>query len=419
MADDIGAGELACYGHPYHKTPHLDALAAEGVRFKTCYASPLCHPTRLMLMTGQYGCHNGVLNFAGRRGGPDPQGPAEDITTHHTFGNMLQAHGYATGLAGKWQLSGKLPTLIHEAGFDEYCVWAYKHYLPEGVEHTGRWEKKNTKPARYWHPCVMKNGKYVPTQEDDYGPDIYMDFALDFTKRNKDKPFFLYCPLCLTHAPYEPSPHFKQRKKPSDLKISAKQHAFMDNVQYLDTLVGRLVEGLKAQGQWENTILFFTGDNGTGGNGKAQPTELGARVPMIVAGPGLVKQREASDELVDLSDIFPTVAELSGAPLPEDRPIDGRSYAPFLAGASEKTRDWIFSFLADRRILRTKRWLLEDNSPLHYGRLYDCGDCRDGASYKEVTNSDAPEVKAIKAHFNTLLEKLPAPVLPEDGPAGK
>jgi len=165
-----------------------------------------------------------------------------------------------------------------------------------------------------------------------------------------------------------------------------------------------------------NTILFFTGDNGTGGQGKGRPTELGARVPMIVNGPGLVKPIGPCDELVDLSDVLPTLAELAGADLPNDRPIDGRSFAFLLKGKPGEPRDWIFSYLGDRRILRTKRWLLEDNSPHHYGRLYDCGTSRDGTGYEEVTDSTDPEVLAVKKEFDEILATKPAPLLPTDGP---
>jgi hypothetical protein len=106
---------------------------------------------------------------------------------------------------------------------------------------------------------------------------------------------------------------------------------------------------------------------------------------------------------------------LAGAKLPTDRPIDGHSYAAFLRGQTDATRDWIFAFQADRRILRTQRWLLEDNSPLHWGQLFDCGDRRDGAGYEDVTASNDPQALAAKAKFNALLQALPAPMLPEEG----
>lgn len=412
MADDIGAKELSCYGHPEHRTPNLDALAASGVQFNTGYATPICHPTRVMIMTGQYGCHNGVYNFSGRRGGPDPNDPAEDIgATHVTFAEVLKQRGYKTALAGKWQLSGRLPTMIHECGFDEYMVWAYLNYLPKDVTHTGGLEN-DSKPSRYWHPCVMKNGAYFPTQPDDYGPDLYTDFLIDFMKRHREAPFFLYYPMCLTHDPHVPTPDTVTE---GEERFKNNKRHFKGAVEYMDKLVGRITAALDELGLRDNTVILFTGDNGTGGDGKGQATELGARVPMIYNGPGIVKQRGLSPELTDLSDVLPTLADFAGAPLPEDRPIDGRSLAPFLRGDTDTTREWIFSYIADRRILRTKRWLLEDNSPLRPGRLYDCGDSRDGAGYRDVSDSDAPEVAAARDYFKGLLEKLPAPILPEDG----
>ena len=406
MADDMGAKELSCYGHTGHETPHLDGLGETGVRFETCYATPLCHPTRFEIMTGQYGCHNGIYNFAGQRGGPEPGSPEDDIGANHvTFAEVLKQRGYATALAGKWQLSGKLPTMVYECGFEEYCIHAYKHYLPQGVEHTG---------SRNWRPCILKNGRYWPTEPDDYGPDIYTDFLIDFIKRHQDGPFFLYYPMCLTHKPHLPTP---DTLKPEVDRFKGGDEHFKGALEYTDKVVGRLVAALDELGLRENTVLFFTADNGTGGQGKAQPTELGARVPMIVNGPGIVKPRGATRELTDLSDILPTLAEFAGASLPEGRVIDGRSYASFLRGERDETREWIFSFIGDRRILRTKRWLLEDNSPLHYGRLYDCGRSRDGAGYKNVTDSEDPEVLAIKERFRALLDQLPAPYIPTEGPA--
>jgi len=414
MADDLGAKELACYGHPEHQTPHLDRLARTGVQFRTCYSTPICHPTRFEIMTGQYGCHNGVHHFAGRRGGPKPTDPEEQIVNHVTFAQVLKPKGYATAMSGKWQLTGKVPTLVHECGFDEYCMWAYKHNLPEGVEHTGGWEgAKGGKTSRYWHPSIVKNARYLPTGPDDYGPDFFTDFVIDFARRHKDGPFFIYYPMALTHAPYYSTPTTNPNQKE---KFRHSGDKFRENVEYMDKLVGRIVEALDEMGLRDNTIVLFTGDNGTGGQGKGRPTELGARVPMIVNCPGIVKPVGQCDELVDLSDVMPTLVDFADAKLPQDRPIDGRSFAPLLRGEPFEAREWIFSYIADRRILRTRRWLLEDDSPLHAGRLFDCGRSRDGTGYQDVTDSDDPEVVAIRKKFETLLADLPAPILPEDGP---
>ena len=417
MADDLGAKELACYGHRKHRTPHLDALARGGVLFRTCYTAPICHPTRVMIMTGQYACHNKVHHFAGRRGGPKRGSPEENMTNHFTFAQMLKRAGYATALAGKWQLSGKVPTLVRETGFDEYCMWAYKHNLPPGVEHTGGWEgAKGGKTSRYWHPSIIQNARYRPTKPDDYGPDIFTDFVIDFATRNKDRPFFIYYPMALTHGPFYTTPD--TTKGGDDHFRNDRQKNFQANVEYVDKLVGRIVAALEKLKLRGRTVVFFTGDNGTGGEGKGQPTELGARVPMIVNAPGIVQPAGATGELCDTSDVMPTLADFARAKLPTDRPIDGRSFAPLLRGEKSPGREWCFAFLGDRRILRTKRWLLEDNSPLHYGRLYDCGTSRDGTGYREVTDSRDPAVVGIKKRFDEILKKLPAPVLPTNGPLG-
>ena len=417
MADDLGAKELACYGNTQHKTPHLDALARAGARFETCYTAPICHPTRFEIMTGQYGCHNGVYHFAGRPGGPKRDDPAEQITSHVTFAHVLKKKGYATAQAGKWQLTGKVPTLVYEAGFDEYCMWAYKHNLPPGVEHTGGWEgKAGGKTSRFWHPSIVKNARYLSTKPDDYGPDIFTDFVIDFAARHKDGPFFIYYPMALTHGPFYSTPD--TTRSPDD-RFKNLRTNFKCNVEYMDKCVGRIVAALERLGLKDNTVVFFTGDNGTGGQGKGQVTELGARVPMIVGGPGTVKPIGVRDELVDTTDVLPTLCDFAGAEVPKDRPIDGRSFAPLLRGERFKEREWVFAYLGDGRILRSRRYLLEKNTPRRFGRLYDCAGSRDGSGYNDVTDSEDAEVLAIRKRFEEILKGLPAPILPRKEPAAR
>ncbi|MEX2288521.1 MAG: sulfatase-like hydrolase/transferase, partial [Planctomycetaceae bacterium] len=361
LADDLGAAELACYGNREHRTPHLDRLAQEGMRFRTCYATPICSPSRVMLMTGRYGFRTGWYNFTGRPGSPTYKNSDYDLgTAELTFADVLKTAGYATALSGKWQLTGKVPTLIHDCGFDEYMMWAYKHNLPEGVVHTGAWEDaKSQKTERYWHPSIVSNGKYRPTTENDYGPDLFNDYLIDFIRRNKQRPFLAYYPMCLTHRPWRPTPDLehKGRKTEGGLK---------HNVEYMDHLVGRLVQAIDDEGLRENTVIFFMGDNGTQGAGKGAVTEMGARVPLIVRCPGAVLDGVVSDELVDLTDVFPTLIDFAHATLPTDRDIDGVSLVPTLRGENGTHRDWIFSYLHNRRILRDQRWLLEGD-----GRFYD------------------------------------------------
>jgi arylsulfatase A len=346
-----------------------------------------------------------------RAGPPLKHEGVDDITNHVTFGQVLQQAGYATALAGKWQLSGSYPNVVREAGFDEFCIWGYReHYSPEDRERAQA-AGINFR-SRYWRPSLNRNGRWVPTTENDYGPDLFADFIVDFIRANRARPFFVYYPMALTHGPWLPTPDSYQ---PGMDRERSNRANFQANVEYADKIVGRLVRALEAAGVRDNTVLLFTGDNGTGGEGKSTATEKGARVPLIVNGPGFVKARGATPALADTSDVFPTLMEFAGAAVPARHVVDGRSLAPFLRGERDTTREWIFAYQADRRILRTERWLLEDNSPRHYGKLFDCGTQRDGQDYREVTHSQEPEVVAARAYFDGLLQDLPAPLLDHDG----
>lgn len=407
LCDDIGAHELSLYGHQQHRTPNLDQLGKTGIWFTTGYATPICHPTRFQIMTGQYAHHNGVYQFPGRPGGPEENIGVDDIASHLTFGNLFQKAGYATAQAGKWQLSGTHPTLIRECGFDEYCMWAYKKNLPKGVEHTGSWEgKPGTTTGRYWHPSIVKNGEYLPTTQDDYGPDIFSDFILEFIERKRGKPFFIYYPMTLTHAPYYTTPDTTQSLGD---RFEKRQKNWQSNVEYADKIVGKLMRGLEELKVRENTLVLFIGDNGTGGNGKGKTTEMGARVPFIANGPGIVKPTGECRELVDVSDVLPTICDVAGIDLPKDHIIDGVSFAPYLKGNMNPLRDWIYAPLGGKRVVRTKRWLLENSSMRQFGQLYDCGESRDGTGYKNVTNSKNPEVIAARELMHQILADKPVP----------
>jgi arylsulfatase A-like enzyme len=401
LADDLGAAELGCYGNAEHKTPSLDRLAREGMRFETCYATPICSPTRVALMTGQYGFRTGWFNLIGSPYSPLPSSPAYDVGARLTFADVLKTRGYATALTGKWQLSGEPQTVIRDCGFDEYRMWAYTHNLPVDVRHTGGFEDKGkTKPARYWHPCIVENGKYLPTQPDSYGPDLFNEFAIDFMRRHRDRPFCLYYTSPLTHSPYleTPDPQHPGRRWPK---------GFKSNLEYLDHLMGRLVAAVDELGLKERTLILFIGDNGTGGRGKGEMTERGVRVPFIVRGPGAVKAGVVSRALTDITDVLPTLADFAGATMPAGHPLDGKSLAPVLRGEASQHRDWILSFRNRGRLIRDPRWLLELDAEKGKERFYDCGESRDGRSYQLVTDSTSPEVAAARARFDKILQNLP------------
>ena len=393
LADDLGAGELGCYGNAVHRTPNLDRLAAGGVRFRTCWATPLCSPSRVLLMTGQYGFRTGWFDLHGRENVPPPGDTVSpDLTT---FADVLKARGYATGMAGKWQLGpiDKHPRTILSSGFDAYRAWACQAMPKDAPDGLGpRAERR-----RYWWPSMIQNGSYLPTDKNDYGPDLECEWLMNFMEKQKDGPFLLYWPMTLTHEPWDPTPD----SSVGDLRSS---------VEYMDKLVGRLAAKVEKLGLKDRTVILYTGDNGTGRSGKGQRTEKGVRTPLIVNGAG-VRRGFVSDALVDFSDFLPTVADLAGADLPNGVTLDGKSFAPVLHGRSDGERNWIFSYLAYERMLRDRRWLLDGA-----GRLWDTGGRRDGEGYVEVTGSQASEVVEARRRFAELLERLPAAQKREGNP---
>ncbi len=347
MADDLGYECLGCYGSKSYKTPTLDELAATGVRFEHGYSQPLCTPSRVKIMTGRSNFRNYTVFGA--------LGPKEK-----TFGHLAKSAGYATCIVGKWQLAARdrgVGTRPGPAGFDEHCLW-----------------QVDRRESRYRDPVIVQNGKYREDLRGRYGPDIFCEYALEFIERNKKRPFFLYFPMALTHAPFEPTPDTEEWK--SGKTKNDKKH-FADMVAYMDKIIGRMVRKLDDVGLRENTLLLFTGDNGTPRGitsvmkdgsiikgGKGSTTDAGTHVALIANWKGAIRSGKVCSDLVDFSDIVPTIAEAAGATVSWD--IDGRSFLPQLRGRPGNPRDWIFIWYRRNpgdtlyRFARDKRWKLYD-----------------------------------------------------------
>lgn len=325
LADDFGVESVNAYGGEY-RTPHIDRLAAEGMRFDNAHAMPLCSPSRVRLMTGQENWRNyeafGYL-APGQR----------------TFGNVMKDAGYATGIVGKWQLmgngfDGRVGITPQAAGFDESYLWQLQALTPKG--------------SRYWGPTRAANGK-PRISEEGFGPDFDSRAALDFISRHKARPFFLYYPMVLAHNPWVPTPDSQTAQGAKD--------RFAGMVAYMDRLVGDLMARLKAEGLDRNTVVIFTGDNGTNRQitsmrhgfavtgDKGAPTINGTHVPFIAWGPGRIPAGKASEALVDFTDLLPTFAEIAGQPGPGGA-IDGISQWPVLTGKGGPVRQSIFMHYA-------------------------------------------------------------------------
>nr|MCU0248453.1 sulfatase-like hydrolase/transferase [Bryobacter sp.] len=333
-------------------------LAATGARFTHCYAQPLCTPTRVQLMTGLSNVRN-YINF----GNMDPKSV--------TFGNLLKTAGYATCIAGKWQL-GQDVDLPKKFGFDESCLW----------QHTRR-------PPRYANPGLEINGVVEDYTNGEYGPDLVNDFALDFIARKKDGPFLLYYPMMLTHAPYQPTPDSKtwDPKAKGESVNQAREH-FGDMVTYLDKLIGKLVAKLDALGIRDNTLILFLGDNGTGRGtpsmmgdrevigGKGRTKAAGMHVPLIANWPGQVIAGKVHSDLVDTTDFLPTLLDAAGAKIQSAMKVDGRSFLPQLRGAKGQPREWIYSWYSPRQgeDMTVREFAFDEHFKLYRtGELFDLG----------------------------------------------
>lgn len=323
MADDSAADNYGCYGNTFFSTPRLDALAKSGARFTQCYSAPVCTASRVKIMTGRDNIRNYVAF-----------GTLDKSET--TFGTMMKNAGYATGIAGKWQLhGGPNGSLAPECGFDAYCLWNYP----------------KSSRSRFWKPSIIRDGELMKTTEDDYGPDIFTDYLIDFIKTNKDRPFFAYYPMVLVHSPFVRTPD----SKPVSNEDAKALTYFRDMTAYADKCVGRIVDALEENGLREKTVVIYTTDNGTGRSlnypykdehrqgEKAYATDGGTHAPLIVNCPGTVPAGIVTDDLVDFSDVMPTLSEITGAELPSVT-LDGRSFWPQCRGKKGTPREWIFQY---------------------------------------------------------------------------
>ncbi len=394
MVDDLGFETIGCYGAKDYKTPQIDALAAKGVRFNHCYSQPLCTPSRVQIMTGRYNHRNyegfGYLN------------PKEV-----TFGNILKNSGYKTCIAGKWQLCGDANT-VRAFGFDEHCLWnmhAYREDPPNAKEPEG-WLR------RYDAPTLYENGIWTEHPKGIYGPQVCTDFICSFIEQNNGQPFFVYYPMIITHDPFVPTPNSV------DKHCEDKKQNFVDMVEFMDLLVGQIVRQLERQGVLDNTLILFTGDNGTHeiivsettrgqiSGGKAKMTDAGTHVPLIAYWPGKSPAGKVLDDLIDFSDFLPTICEAAGAPIPNDRIIDGRTFLPQILGKKGKSREWMFCHYwgygrkkeETREYVRDQRWKLYDN-----GQMYDT---RNDILEQSPLQDSEPELLAVRKRLQAALEAV-------------
>jgi arylsulfatase A len=270
---------------------------------------------------------------------------------------------------------------------------------------------------RYADPLVVKNGKELPILKDQYGPDVYCDFILDFMADNKENPFFVYFPMALVHNPFTPTPDSPEWADP-EMRYPMKRHAgdssfFPDMMNYMDKVVGRIIKKLDELGLRENTVVLFTGDNGTTRNiftkmkdgsiiqgGKSHMKDRGTHVPLIVSWPGTSPVGGTPDDLIDFTDVLPTLCDLAGTEVPDSLGIDGRSFLPQLLGKKGKPRKSIFfhywgasgrTLEGAREMARDHRYVLFNN-----GDFFDLETDIDQTSPIDYDNLSRKEKKVHK-----------------------
>ena len=362
MADDLGYGDLSCYGQKTIQTPNIDRLATEGVRFTQVYAgSTVCAPSRCTLMTGKHQGHAIV------RGNRDPEVAlrAEDTTV----AEVLKRAGYTTALYGKWGIGGPVtsgrPNL---KGFDDFFG-----YLSQ-------WHAHTFYPEHLWEneiECFIRGN--LGRQQGEYSHDLFTDRALKFLDRKHDKPFFLYLPYTIPHTNNELGRATGDGMEVPDYGSYAEkdwpnpEKGFAAMIERLDRDVGRIIDKLRERGIDGNTIVFFTSDNGPHREGGHDPDffqsrgplrgikrdlyEGGIRVPTLARWPGTIKPGRVSDQVWAFWDVLPTLAELGGAAAPRD--TDGISMVPALLGKTQKQHEylyWEFHERGFRQAIRMGDW---------------------------------------------------------------
>lgn len=348
FADDLGYGDLACYGSPTVATPRIDRMAREGVRFTHAYAAaPFCSPSRAALLTGRLPARCGlpyVLFPAEHHGLP---------TSEITIAGWLQRHGYATACVGKWHVGWSRPFRPLNHGFDMFYGTPYSNDSNE-------WPVGEPfMQVMGLEPFPLLDGDRIVEAPADQAllTRRYTERAVEFIRANRDRPFFLYLAHTMPHIPQYASPEFEGKSKGG---------LYGDSIEELDWSTGVILDALRDAGLDETTLVIFTSDNGAalvknianerfpgrmlGGSngplklGKGTTWEGGVRVPFVARWPGVAAaNREVSDP-VSLMDLFPILTALAGAELPNDRAIDGRNLAPLLSGVGEWTPRPMFHY---------------------------------------------------------------------------
>jgi len=366
LADDLGYGELGCYGNAAAVTPHLDRFAAEGLRLTDCHsAGSVCSPSRSALLTGRHPYRNGVFTWI-------PEGsPIHLRTSEHALPKLLHAAGYDTCHVGKWHLNG----LFNDPA------------QPQPSDHGYAWwlgTQNNAAPSHAFPENFVRNGQSVGKIEDHSAPFIAREAVTWLeTKRDRTKPFFL---AVWAHEPHYPIASAERYEKQHAGIADAEERTYRANVTQLDDAFGAVMKSLDALGLTENTLVIFTSDNGPEGDGTKGPGrglagglrgrkrsmyEGGHRVPGMVRWPARIKPGTTSDLPVVGSDFFVTMLAAAGVAPAADRKLDGTSLLPLLSGGRVDRRVPLYWRWGGKVAYREGDWKIVVDESLEKPELYD------------------------------------------------
>lgn len=352
FVDDLGYGDLSGYGHPSIRTPHLDRMAAEGMRFTDFYtAASVCTPSRAALMTGRLPVRSGMCSDRRRVLFPDSAGglPADEVT----IAEVLKKAGYATACVGKWHL-GHLPEYLPTRhGFDSYYGIPYSNDMDRVADAPGRAAMSLEPRSEWFNVPLLENETEIERPVDQTTiTRRYTEKAIEFIRAEREEPFFLYLPHSMVHVPM-----FRGK----DFEGKSARGLYGDSMEEVDWSTGEILRTLRETGLAENTLVVFTSDNGpwltqgvVGGTagllreGKGSTWEGGMRVPAIAWWPGRIEAGQITSEPASTLDLLPTAAALAGSGVPTDRVMDGYDLAPLLLGEGPGPREEMFFYRGTR-----------------------------------------------------------------------
>ncbi|MDF1849211.1 MAG: sulfatase-like hydrolase/transferase [Verrucomicrobiales bacterium] len=402
FADDIGYEALGSYGGLDFKTPHLDRMAAEGLRFTRAYTSPVCTPSRVSLHTGLITNHHGHTGVLPVHLGTKKK---VDFEKMPTFARALREDGYATSVTGKWQLATleTWPDHIRSAGFDSWCVWQI-------------W-LEGEKTERHWGPVYNHDGKIREDVSDRFGPDVLTEYVIGEMKsaQSEERPFFILHNELL--------PHYPMIDTPLDRELG-REKSLDHMIEYMDRLVGQLLDAVEDMGIRENTYVLFMGDNGTEesyfqnpkagkpgedkhtrhteagrvNGGKKDLNDAGTHVPLLVWGPQTVPQGAVCDDLVDVIDLFPTFLDLAAVETEASSRRFGQSLKPQFHGKPGTARTWTHQGLSHDQTLFDGSWRLFRKS----GKLIDARKL----PVEKIVETETTETKAARERLEKIFEEI-------------